>query len=66
MTQSSTPWPKLKRDLIAILRGVKPDEVLGIGEELVSAGIDVIEVPLNSPSRSNPSNYWQNHCRHMC
>lgn len=49
MTQSSAPWPKLKRDLIAILRGVKPDEVLAIGEELVKAGIDVIEVPLNSP-----------------
>ncbi len=48
MTQS-TPWPKLKRDLIAILRGVKPDEVLAIGEELVNAGMDVIEVPLNSP-----------------
>lgn len=49
MPQSSAPWPKLKRDLIAILRGVKPDEVLAIGEELVKAGIDVIEVPLNSP-----------------
>ncbi len=49
MTQSSAPWPKLKRDLIAILRGVKPDEVLAIGEELVKSGIDVIEVPLNSP-----------------
>ena len=49
MNPSSAPWPTLKRDLIAILRGVKPDEVLAIGEELVSAGIDVIEVPLNSP-----------------
>jgi 2-dehydro-3-deoxyphosphogalactonate aldolase len=49
MTQTSAAWPRLKRDLIAILRGVKPDEVLAIGEELVSAGIDVIEVPLNSP-----------------
>jgi 2-dehydro-3-deoxyphosphogalactonate aldolase len=49
MTLSSAPWPKLKRDLIAILRGVKPDEVLAIGEALVEAGIDVIEVPLNSP-----------------
>lgn len=49
MSQVSAPWPKLKRDLIAILRGVKPDEVLAIGGELVEAGIDVIEVPLNSP-----------------
>ncbi len=35
--------------LIAILRGVKPDEVIAIGEALVEAGIAIIEVPLNSP-----------------
>ncbi|WP_315760266.1 2-dehydro-3-deoxy-6-phosphogalactonate aldolase [Sphingomonas sp. Y38-1Y] len=35
--------------LIAILRGVRPDEVVDIGEALVSAGFTVIEVPLNSP-----------------
>lgn len=35
--------------LIAILRGVTPDEVLLIGEALVSTGWSVIEVPLNSP-----------------
>ena len=35
--------------LVAILRGVKPDEVEAIGEALVSAGIELIEVPLNSP-----------------
>ena len=39
-----------KGRLIAILRGVKPDEVLGIGQALVDAGISIIEVPLNSPS----------------
>ncbi|MEM7288908.1 MAG: 2-dehydro-3-deoxy-6-phosphogalactonate aldolase [Pseudomonadota bacterium] len=38
-----------KRNLIAILRGIKPDEAVDIGHELVDAGIDVIEVPLNSP-----------------
>lgn len=37
------------RKIIAILRGVTPEEVLGIGQELVSAGIETIEVPLNSP-----------------
>ena len=35
--------------LIAILRGVKPDEVEAIGEGLVDAGFTLIEVPLNSP-----------------
>ncbi len=35
--------------LVAILRGITPDEVDGIGDTLVDAGFRVIEVPLNSP-----------------
>ncbi|MEQ7874468.1 2-dehydro-3-deoxy-6-phosphogalactonate aldolase [Sphingomonas sp. ASV193] len=35
--------------LVAILRGVRPDEVEAIGEALVGAGFTIIEVPLNSP-----------------
>lgn len=35
--------------IIAILRGVTPDKVLEVGDFLVSAGVRVIEVPLNSP-----------------
>ena len=35
--------------LIAILRGVKPDEVEAIGDALVEAGFTLIEVPMNSP-----------------
>ncbi|MDP5007609.1 MAG: 2-dehydro-3-deoxy-6-phosphogalactonate aldolase, partial [Glaciimonas sp.] len=35
--------------LIAILRGVQPNEVAAIGVALYDAGFRVIEVPLNSP-----------------
>ncbi len=35
--------------IIAILRGVRPDEAPEIGAALVAAGIRMIEVPLNSP-----------------
>ncbi len=38
------------RELIAITRGVKPDEVERIGEVIINAGISKIEVPLNSPN----------------
>ena len=45
----TVPFPKLRRRLVAILRGVKPDEALGIGAAVFEAGIEAIEVPLNSP-----------------
>jgi 2-dehydro-3-deoxyphosphogalactonate aldolase len=35
--------------LVAILRGIAPDEVEAIGEALVEAGFGIVEVPLNSP-----------------
>ncbi|MBD8621564.1 MULTISPECIES: 2-dehydro-3-deoxy-6-phosphogalactonate aldolase [unclassified Pseudomonas] len=35
--------------LIAILRGLRPEESVAIGEVLYSAGFRIIEVPLNSP-----------------
>jgi 2-dehydro-3-deoxyphosphogalactonate aldolase len=43
-------WPSLKRDLVAILRGVKKDEIAAIGEVLMDTGFEAIEIPLNSPS----------------
>ena len=35
--------------LIAIIRGVTPDEAVDIGGALIDGGIRIIEVPLNSP-----------------
>jgi len=35
--------------LIAILRGVRPENVEAVGHALVEAGFRIIEVPLNSP-----------------
>ena len=35
--------------LVAIIRGVTPDEAEAIGEAIFEAGIRIIEVPLNSP-----------------
>ena len=35
--------------LVAILRGLTPDEALPVGQALVDAGFRLMEVPLNSP-----------------
>ena len=35
--------------IIAILRGVQPDEVIAVAQGIYDAGVRVIEVPLNSP-----------------
>lgn len=44
-----TPWIEAC-PLVAILRGVEPDEVVAIGTALVETGFRIIEVPLNSPN----------------
>ena len=40
----------MSRPLIAILRGIQPFEAVSIAGVILEAGIDKIEVPLNSPS----------------
>jgi 2-dehydro-3-deoxyphosphogalactonate aldolase len=50
MEENADMKPFLDRcPLIAILRGVRPDEVIPICAALEAAGIAIVEVPLNSP-----------------
>jgi 2-dehydro-3-deoxyphosphogalactonate aldolase len=43
------PWPHLKRSLVAILRGIRPEEAEPVVAALIEAGLEAIEIPLNSP-----------------
>ncbi|MET0749222.1 MAG: 2-dehydro-3-deoxy-6-phosphogalactonate aldolase [Rhizobium sp.] len=43
------PFPPMKRPLISILRGIKPEETQAIVAALIEAGMTAIEIPLNSP-----------------
>ena len=45
----SAVFPDLRCSLVAILRGLRPEEALAAGSALFEAGIEAIEVPLNSP-----------------
>jgi 2-dehydro-3-deoxyphosphogalactonate aldolase len=44
-----TAWPQLRRSLVAILRGVGPDEIEPIAAALIEEGFEALEIPLNSP-----------------
>ena len=46
---SRIPFPPMRRPLIAILRGLKPEETEGVVGALIEAGFTAIEIPLNSP-----------------
>ncbi len=43
------PVPAMKYPLIAILRGLKPEETEGVVGALIETGFRAIEIPLNSP-----------------
>lgn len=45
----SVSWPDMKRNLVAILRGIRSDEIEAVGRVLIEEGFEAIEVPLNSP-----------------
>ena len=42
-------YKDINKQLIAILRGITPDEIVPMTEMLIEAGFYAIEVPLNSP-----------------
>jgi 2-dehydro-3-deoxyphosphogalactonate aldolase len=49
MGRSMTQTIEGRLPLVAILRGLEPVRAVAVGEVLVAAGFDIIEVPLNSP-----------------
>src|SRR3546814_2149632 len=51
MTMAARPlsyWLKAC-PLVAILRGIRPEEAVPVGEALFDAGFRMLEVPMNSP-----------------
>ncbi len=43
------PFPDMRYPLVAILRGLRPDEAAGVVGGLLEIGFTAIEIPLNSP-----------------
>ena len=54
-----------KHPLIAILRGIKPTEVVNVAEILIEKNFKIIEIPLNSPDPIRSiellTHYFENH-----
>ncbi|KXG84577.1 2-dehydro-3-deoxy-6-phosphogalactonate aldolase [Agrobacterium bohemicum] len=43
------PFPPMTYPLVAILRGIRPEETEGVVTALLESGLRAIEIPLNSP-----------------
>ena len=43
------PFPDMRYPLVAILRGLRPEETAGVVGGLIEIGFTAIEIPLNSP-----------------
>ncbi|MBN7807439.1 2-dehydro-3-deoxy-6-phosphogalactonate aldolase [Agrobacterium rosae] len=43
------PFPEMKYPLVAILRGIRPEETESVVSVLLESGLRAIEIPLNSP-----------------
>lgn len=48
--------------LVAILRGITPDEIEPVADALITAGFRMIEIPLNSPSPWQSIERLRRHC----
>lgn len=46
---TETAFPPMQRPLVAILRGLRPEEAEGVVGALIDTGFTAIEIPLNSP-----------------
>jgi len=46
---NTIPFPPMQRPLVAILRGIRPEDTADIVGVLIDSGMTAIEIPLNSP-----------------
>ncbi len=51
-----------KMPLVAVLRGITPDEAIPVADALTTAGFKILEVTLNSPDPYNSIKQLVNHC----
>ena len=51
-----------KMPLVAVLRGITPDEAIPVADALTTAGFKILEITLNSPDPFNSIKQLVNHC----